>query len=85
MVDGARDRGLLVPDRAYRKQCAVDVTYADGTVHRMGRIWTLLGRRRRPLPRGAEMHSSVRQRSAPPDYRDRIPPDAVWDDPTWPN
>jgi len=84
MVDGARERGLLVRDRAYRKHCAVDATHADGTVHRMGRIWMLLGQRRRPLPGGARVHSSVQKRSAPPDHRNRIPTDAVWEDQAWP-
>jgi uncharacterized protein (DUF2235 family) len=82
MVDGARGRGLLVRDRAYRRACAVDPDHADGAVHRMGWIWALLGYRRRTLPSGARVHTSVRKRTTPPDHH--IPDDVVWEDETWP-
>jgi len=82
MVDGARDRGLLVRDRAYRRVCAIDADHANGVVHRMGWIWALLGRRRRVLPAAARVHASVRMRTPPLDHR--IPDDAVWEDETWP-
>jgi hypothetical protein len=72
MVDGARQRGLLVHERAYRKQCNVSEDHANGTVHQMGRVWALLTYRRRALPRGARVHTSVRRRTRPPTYTQRL-------------
>ncbi len=84
MVDGARGRGLLIREPAYRRQCAVDADDADGVLHRMGWVWGLLGYRRRTLPPGARVHASLRKRTVPPAVRDRLPEDVVWEDGTWP-
>lgn len=84
MVDGARDRGLRVRDRRYRTLCGVTEAHADGIVHPMSPLWALLSYRRRVLPAGTAVHASVRKRSAPPDHRDRIPADVVWEDEAWP-
>jgi uncharacterized protein (DUF2235 family) len=82
MIDGAVPAGLVLKRGAY-KRAFEDMTTA-GRVHRMGWVWALLGYRRRPVPSGARLHTSVRER---PDfteqYRNRIPPDVTWSDPHW--
>jgi uncharacterized protein (DUF2235 family) len=87
MVDGAREQGLLVRERAYAKNCTVNADHANGIVHGMGGAWRLLGTRHRPVPAGARVHSSIRSRTAEPtaaEYLERLPDDVVWDDEAWP-
>jgi len=85
MVDGARERGLVVREAAYRKQCTLAADQADGLLHRMGRVWVLLTYRRRSVPAGARVHRSVQLRTSPSDYRNRLPADVVWEDERWPS
>lgn len=84
IVDGAVTAGLLVDQASYRTACAVTAANADGPVHRMGRIWALLTYRRRPIPPGAQVHASVRQRADyGSHYQSRIPADVTWAEPGW--
>ncbi|MGW0821311.1 DUF2235 domain-containing protein [Streptomyces sp. NPDC002845] len=84
VVDGALDAGLLLKPRAYAREVTLAPEHALGTVHRMGRVWALLGYRRRELPPGAHVHDSVRARVEKDEaYAQRIPETAVWSDPDW--
>jgi uncharacterized protein (DUF2235 family) len=85
MAEGARDAGILFDADLFAKECAVTADFATGTVHSMDRIWALVGTRRRPIPAGAHVHSSVRARmAADPAYRPGLPSDVSWADPGWP-
>ncbi len=82
--EGAVDAGLAVQPDAYAAVRSVTEEFALGTVHPMGRLWTVLGTRRRPLPAAAAVHRSVRRRiEADPNYAPRIPDDATWVDEDW--
>ena len=51
----------------------------------MGWKWAFALYRRRPVPVGARVHASVRTRIAKyPEYADKIPSDAMWDEEAWP-
>lgn len=85
VAEGARDAGLLFDADRFAKECAVTADFATGTIHAMDRVWALVGTRRRPIPPGAEVHSSVRARmAADPSYRPGLPADVTWADPSWP-
>ncbi|MFF7472997.1 phospholipase effector Tle1 domain-containing protein [Streptomyces sp. NPDC008092] len=78
---------LVFRDKAYDTTCAVSEEFAGAPVHRNGPLWTLVGRRHRPLPAGAVLHSSVRlRRERDPGYRPDLPdpqqPEG-WADPDW--
>ena len=84
IVDGALESGLRLRPGAYARKCAVDEGNAEGTVHRMGAVWALLGYRRRQLPPQAHCHASVRARiEAMPDYRRNVPSTVSWADEDW--
>jgi uncharacterized protein (DUF2235 family) len=84
MVEGAVDAGLRVRPEAYAKASELTADHALGVVHRMGRVWAVLTYRRRPIPRGAKVHHSVRHRVAEePSYRATIPDSVVWADEDW--
>jgi hypothetical protein len=51
----------------------------------MGWEWVFALYRRRPIPAGARVHASVRTRiTKDPQYADKIPADAMWDEEAWP-
>jgi uncharacterized protein (DUF2235 family) len=84
MVDGALQRDIILRPRAYKRMCTLAPGDAAGTQHRMGRIWALATYRRRPIPAGAEVHASVRDRMATTDYA--LPTDEqsiTWVDDDW--
>lgn len=85
MVRGAVEEGLLVRSRVVgyvRRQMAE--TDAAATAHRNGWIWALVVPRRRPVPEGAAVHASVRERMASvPGYRPRLPASVEWVDEGW--
>jgi uncharacterized protein (DUF2235 family) len=85
MVEGAMQAGILLRPKTYQKVCdVVTGANATGTVHAMGKIWGVLTYRKRPVPKGANVHTSVQERIATqPAYGKKIPADAVWSDPTW--
>ncbi|MEU9211132.1 DUF2235 domain-containing protein [Streptomyces sp. NPDC048415] len=86
IVDGALDEGLLLKSGAYAREVTLVPEDALGAVHRTGWIWALLTYRRRRLPHGAHVHSSVRARleTAPErEAAERIPASAVWSDTEW--
>lgn len=61
IVDGTVS-DLRLRTGAYRHRCAVQESFADGTRHKMGKIWFLVGTRHRALPDGAKLHASVQAR-----------------------
>ncbi|MDN3497037.1 DUF2235 domain-containing protein [Planococcus sp. APC 4015] len=85
MLRGAVDEGLLIDERKAEKAFdALDASAATATAHRNGRIWSLLFPRRRPIPEGAVLHASVRERiAALPDYRPSLPSTHTWADEEW--
>ena len=84
ILDGAIEEGLIIDPRLVRHRVHVDDANAVGTIHKMDWIWALLTFRRRPIPAGAHVHTSVRERREKlPDYPAVIPSDVVWDDPQW--
>ena len=74
VVEGAVEEGLLVKRSAYDRACSVTRQHADAAVHQMGRIWALVTYKRRSVPDGASVHSSVRiRREKDPSYgKDRF-------------
>lgn len=69
VVEGAVEEGLLVNPTAYRRACTVSTANAHAPVHRMGWVWGLATYRRRRIPDGAQVHSSVDvRRQQEPDY-----------------
>jgi hypothetical protein len=50
----------------------------------MGTIWALLTYRHRRLLPSARVHTSVRLRTQPPLYKERVPDNVVWEDEGWP-
>jgi uncharacterized protein (DUF2235 family) len=84
MVEGAMDAGVRLRFRAYQRRCALTPEHAVGPVHRMGWVWALATYRTRTVPRGAQVHVSVRDRVArQPGYRRRLPEGVVWEDEDW--
>jgi uncharacterized protein (DUF2235 family) len=54
---------------AYSTHCAVEESFADGIQHKMGKIWFLVGTRRRALPDTAKLHASIQvRRKLQPSY-----------------
>jgi uncharacterized protein (DUF2235 family) len=85
MVDGATRAGLLVRPKMLAARYTINDDDALGVIHRMGKVWALATYRKRPLPEGCQVHSSVRHRiSREPRYEGRLPAKVVWDDPSWP-
>lgn len=86
VVEGGVAEGLLVKPEEYAAIRDLPPECSLGEIHRMGRIWGLAGYRTRPLPDGAVVHPSVRDRvAADPPYGGRIPSTAVtWTEPTPP-
>jgi uncharacterized protein (DUF2235 family) len=62
IVEQAVAEGMLVRSRKYAAECTVTPEFAEGLVHRMSWAWRFLGERRRPIPTGSRMHTSVRER-----------------------
>lgn len=62
IAEAAVAEGLLVRSRKYALETKVADEFASGVLHRNNRVWALLGSRRRPLPAGARVHSSVKAR-----------------------
>ncbi|MFI6488785.1 DUF2235 domain-containing protein [Streptomyces sp. NPDC050564] len=84
IVDGALEEGLLLKSGAYAREVTLGPEDALGKVHGMGWIWALLTYRRRRLPRGAQVHASIRARMEEnPEYANRIPPEVGWSDTEW--
>jgi uncharacterized protein (DUF2235 family) len=86
IVDGVHSDLILQPG-AYAKACTVDDSFALGQIHRMGRIWILAGSRKRDIPSGAILHTSVkvrREQDGNYPHRPGVPAeDQVWADPNW--
>jgi uncharacterized protein (DUF2235 family) len=86
IVDGTVN-DLYLRTGAYVRQCRVDESFAEGARHKMGKIWFLVGARRRTLPNTAKLHSSVRARRK--DETSYLPKlhnadsDDRWTDPNW--
>ncbi|MEV6850661.1 DUF2235 domain-containing protein [Actinoplanes sp. NPDC051411] len=85
VMDGAVAEGLLVDPALYEKRYRLTEADAAGPVHRMGWKWAFALQRRRPIPPGARIHGSVRERlRTQPGYAAKLPPDPVWNDEAWP-
>lgn len=86
MTDGVT-RDLLFRPGAYTRTCALTEDFATAAVHTNGPLWTLAGRRSRPVPADAVLHASVRlRREREPDYGPDLPGPADagrWADPDW--
>jgi uncharacterized protein (DUF2235 family) len=86
VIDGV-SHDLLLRTGAYARQCTVDAGFAQGTIHKMGKIWILVGRKRRKIPETAKLHSSVRERRKhDPRYVTNLvgaDQDDRWIDPDW--
>lgn len=50
---------LTLDAAAYQRQCAVAADFADAPLHDNGKLWSLVGRRRRPMGPDALVHPSV--------------------------
>lgn len=85
MLRGAVEDGLLLDEhKAEKTFAALGASAATATAHRNGRVWSLLFPRRRPIPEGAVLHASVRERiAALPDYRPQLPAAHSWADEEW--
>ena len=85
VVQGAVASGLRVKDSAYDAACTVGPEHAVGAVHRMGRIWALATYRRRSVPDGASVHSSIEaRRQRDPQYAEgRFRGNVRYVDPDW--
>ena len=60
---------LAIDADTYRQQCTVTTDFADAPIHNNGKLWYLVGRRKRPMAPDALMHPSVLQRRRDnPDY-----------------
>jgi uncharacterized protein (DUF2235 family) len=83
IAEGARQAGLEFRDD--RPFPALTPEHAMGPIHAIGWIWALATYRKRPLPPGARVHTSVRSRvEQQPDYgRRHIPGDVEWAEPDW--
>ena len=85
MADRAIDQGLVLSPRAYGKLCTLTADDAAGPIHGNGKVWGILGWRRRPISPSPFVHQSVQNRiKADANYR--VPVDAsqiTWDDPNW--
>lgn len=58
IVDGAVG-DLAIDVDAYRAQCAMTEDFAGAPIHSNGKLWYLVGRRRRPMGPDALVHPSV--------------------------
>ena len=60
---------LAINPEAYRRQCTVTEDFADAPIHNNGKLWYLLGWRKRPVGPDALVHPSVLvRRRDNPDY-----------------
>jgi uncharacterized protein (DUF2235 family) len=85
MLEGALAEGMLVRQQRYQRRYRLSESDAFGRIHKMGWKWVFALYRRRPIPAGARVHASVRTRITKyPEYADKIPPDAMWDEEAWP-
>lgn len=50
---------LAIDAAAYRQQCTVTENFATAPIHHNGKLWYLVGRRRRPIPADGLVHPSV--------------------------
>jgi uncharacterized protein (DUF2235 family) len=85
MARAAVDAGLIVKQGPYwgmvRK---VTDDNARGVVHRMGKVWALVGYRKRVIPPRARVHASVRARmEAGLGYAPKVPDGVQWVDEDW--
>ncbi|MDT5019534.1 MAG: hypothetical protein QOI33_58 [Mycobacterium sp.] len=68
VTDGVVDE-LAIDADTYRQQCTVTTDFADAPIHNNGKLWYLVGRRKRPMAPDALLHPSVLQRRRDnPDY-----------------
>jgi uncharacterized protein (DUF2235 family) len=58
IVDGVVG-DLAIDAAGYRQQCAVTEDFATAPIHDNGKLWYLVGWRRRPIPADALVHPSV--------------------------
>jgi uncharacterized protein (DUF2235 family) len=86
MLEGALAEGMLVRPQLYRRRYPLTESDALGDIHKMGWKWAFALYRRRPVPADARVHASVRSRIMKhPEYAERVPPTAIWDDEAWPH
>lgn len=50
---------LAIDSEAYQQDCAVTPDFADAPIHNNGKLWYLVGRRKRPMGPDALVHPSV--------------------------
>ena len=61
--------GGAIDADTYRQQCTVTTDFADAPIHNNGKLWYLVGCRKRPMAPDALLHPSVLQRRRDnPDY-----------------
>ncbi|MFD8393965.1 DUF2235 domain-containing protein [Streptomyces sp. NPDC059680] len=86
IMDGVTGN-LVFRDKVYDTMCTVTEEFAGAPVHHNGPLWILVGRRSRPLPDDAVLHTSVRlRRERDPGYRPDLPDPQQpgrWADPDW--
>jgi uncharacterized protein (DUF2235 family) len=83
MAEQAVDAGLLVKPKAYAAARSLAPDAHLGEIHSMGKVWALATYRRRPVPKGAKVHTSVQERRLiETSYREDLP-NVVWADPLW--
>lgn len=85
MAQGAKKAGVVVKPGPYHAMCdEVTKDNARGTVHRMGKVWALVGYRKRVVPPHARVHDSVRERlAADVGYGFTLPEGATYADANW--
>ena len=84
IVEEAVAQGMIVKTRKYATECKVTPEFAEGRLHKNAWPWVLLGTRRRPIPRGACVHSSVQARiSADHGYDPIGATQVTWVDGDW--
>ncbi|HXO49207.1 MAG TPA: hypothetical protein VN897_18200, partial [Mycobacterium sp.] len=50
---------LAINTETYQEQCAVTPDFADAPIHNNGKLWYLVGSRKRPMGPDALVHPSV--------------------------
>jgi uncharacterized protein (DUF2235 family) len=69
---------LALDASVYQEQCAVTPDFADAPIHNNGKLWFLVGRRKRPMGPDALVHPSVLvRRRDNPDYLPNLTADQL--------
>lgn len=84
MIDESVEKGLLVRPRAYSTLAALKGVDPGGPIHKMSKMWILLGSRQREVPEGALLHASIKDRlRTDPGYIENLPRSCGWADQDW--